>query len=70
MFFRKEKEMDPNTWKKQGYSLIEYKGPLDSHSKQALPLLTFDGKIYLCIKEKDIEKVKKYRNLMSCHTKK
>ena len=51
--------MDPNALKKQGFSLIEYKGPLDSHSKQSLPLLTFDGKIYLCIREKDIDKIKK-----------
>jgi len=62
--------MDPIALKKQGFSLIEYKGPLDSHSKQALPLITFEGKIYLCIREKDIDKIKKYRNIMSYQVKK
>ena len=62
--------MDPNALKKQGFSLIEYKGPLDSHYKTSLPLLSFDGMIYLCIREKDIDKIKKYRNLMSYQIKK
>ena len=55
--------MNPKKLKELGYSLIEYKGPLDTYSKQTLPLITCEGKIYLCIRAKDIESVRKYRQL-------
>ena len=63
-FFLERKRMDIKKLKENGFSLLEYKGPLDDYSKQSLPLITCEGKIYLCIRKKDIEKIKKYRKLI------
>tara|TARA_R100001129_G_scaffold102584_1_gene70122 strand:- start:356 stop:538 length:183 start_codon:yes stop_codon:yes gene_type:complete len=55
--------MDPIELRKNGFDLIEYKGPLDRNTRQKLPLVTFESKIYLAIRSEDITLIKKYRNL-------